>query len=69
VPAFLLCREAFWEICGTVILLCKNISRRDLVNALAVSGLLPRRDDNDRTVSLVCPFKCGFSLKSGRKFQ
>lgn len=64
---YLRCKEAFWEIIGTVFLFTKNVSRRDLISALAVSGLLPRRDDNDKTVSLICPYKCGFSVVSGRE--
>jgi hypothetical protein len=65
--SFLRCREAFWEICATVFVFNKNVTRRDLIAALAVSGLLPRRDDNDKTVSLVCPYKCGFTVRSGRE--
>lgn len=67
--AFLRVREAFWEIAGTVVVICPNVTRRELISAMAVAGLLPRRNDDDTSVSLVCPFRCGFSVESGREFK
>lgn len=66
-PAFFHCKEAFWELIGSVHLTCLSESRGEFVRNVGGAGLLPRRSDNDLAVTLFCPHMCGFEQTGGRE--